>query len=425
MRILLVSKHGDGAWFVYLLKAEGYDVDWTLEDDVYHDTLAGLIPEPKPNLSSVEDYDLVVFDTTGSGAVADDVRRVTPVVGDSTLADALEHDRMFGIDVMEDVGIKVPKWEGFDDVEGAKQWLSEFGKRSVFKPCGEGDSAATTYVSKSAEDMVRYLDTVQKEAHGHPFILQEFVQGTEISTEGWFNGHDFVLMNHTLEEKKFMNDGVGPNTGCAGNVVWVPTRMTVAYEQGLKKMTEFLREANYVGPLDLNSIVTEGDLYGIEWTPRFGYEGTCNVTQLLGVPFGRFLHEIATGATPTVSIRHRFVASIRTSIPPYPLDIKKFKKGTGAGVPCKGLPEVETMYLSNMHLDESGAMETLALDGPIGAPMASGDSPRMALDAVLRVVERMEVPDLQYRTDLADVIEKRYNTLLVQGWLRSAGEINV
>jgi phosphoribosylamine-glycine ligase len=92
----------------------------------------------------------------------------------------------------------------------------------VFKPNGgQEQDTATTYVSKSSDDMLRYLDKLGTITKGVEFILQEVVNGTEVSVEGWFNGEDFYFINGTLEEKKFMEGNKGPNTGCAGNLVWV------------------------------------------------------------------------------------------------------------------------------------------------------------------------------------------------------------
>src|SRR4029077_11265133 len=130
--------------------------------------------------------------------------------------------------------------------------------------------------------------------------------------------------------------GLGPNTGCAGNLVWMPTRSSVLFERGLHRAKDALGASGFVGPIDLNAIVTAGEIYGLEWTPRFGYEGTCNTMALLPGDFVEFLHAIAIGGTPTEAApTAAFAATVRLTVPPYPIQMKNASKY--AGVPIKGI----------------------------------------------------------------------------------------
>lgn len=426
MNILLVSNSGEGAWFTWLLEHNGHKVSWVVGDDREADTLRGLIPPPLASIEHPSSYDLIVFDMTGTGDVADELRQHTPVIGCSELADKLEHDREFGIDFMQRAGITVPAWQAFDDVSDGLRWLRAKKKRVVFKPIGAGDDSSLTYVGKSVEDMERYLDILFRRVKVKRFLFQEFVEGTEVSTEAWFNGDQFFALNHTLEEKKFMAGGLGPNTGCAGNVVWMPPRSNALFERGLAKVAPLLKEAGYVGMVDLNTIVTEGEIYGLEWTPRFGYEGTCNLTRLLPMEFGEFMHTIAVGGTPTLgAARHPFAATIRVSIPPYPTFplpqamTKKFE-----GTPVSGIDpaKLDAWFLCGVRLREGSEEEIETCgDGFIGCPIGVGDSIRQAFSECEQAIGCLLLPNLQYRNDLRHCIEKRYETLLLQGWLRPTG----
>src|SRR5437899_10220152 len=182
--------------------------------------------------------------------------------------------------------------------------------------------------------MIAYLEKLTNKVKMKEFLLQEFVEGTEVSTEAWFNGEDFFALNHTLEEKKFMAGGVGPNTGCAGNVVWLPAHPTAVFDSGLARAKRLLSKNNFVGPIDLNTIVTPRECFGLEWTPRFGYEGTCNLINLLPMEFGEIMYKIATGEAPKLDDpKAAFAVSIRLTVPTYPnpSDPKKY-----AGIPVHG-----------------------------------------------------------------------------------------
>lgn len=417
MHILLVSPETDGAWFVWLLRHEGHDVDWITQSEKYASSLSGLIPKPLSKVPDPKKYDLVVFDSAGLGESADHCKSITPTIGSSTLADALEHDRIFGLQAMEDAGIKVPEWKPFQDKGAAIAWLKETNKRTVLKPIDDEHlNKDSTYVSTSSADMIAFIET-KLDPKCKSFVLQEFVDGIEISTEAWWTGKEWVVLNHTLEEKKFMAGGIGPNTGCAGNVLWMPDKPNVLFEQGLAKIAPLLEASTFVGMVDLNTIVTEGNAYGLEWTPRFGYEGTCNLVSLLPVGFGEFLHTVAVGKAPTMAQpRHRFVASVRVSVPPYPYadSSRKLIK-----VPINGLDTdtLERFILYDAEMD-SDQLITSGTYNAIGAPIEGGSSIAEAFAKVYGVIKTLQVPNLQYRNDIEACVTKRYDQIERWGWLR-------
>jgi phosphoribosylamine--glycine ligase len=403
---------------------EGHDVSWIAKHQRDKDSLRGLLPPPLETIGNPSDYDLVVYDFCADGKGADEIRSLTPVIGSSEFSDQLEHDRTFGIKFMEECGIPVPPYETFTDVGDAIAWLNETKKRCVFKPSGDVQDKATTYVSKSSEDMIKYLEVLQKRAKISEFLLQEFIEGTEVSTDGWFNGTTFCAVAHTLEEKKFLSGGVGPNTGCSGNLVWMPSGVNPLFERGLRRAEACLQRAGFVGPIDLNTIVTEGEVYGLEWTPRFGYEGTCNVMALMPVNFGEFMHQIATSSTIAPIIpKAAFAATIRVTVPPYPTQIKNASKF--AGVPIEGinLDKLDRFFLSDVRVKEGteDELETGGVDGLIGAPIGLGDTIHGAFGECQAIIDELKIPDMMYRNDIEKCVENRYELLRKQGWLRRLG----
>lgn len=419
MKILLCSDKGDGAWFQWQLSHEGHEVDWTCRDEKYANSLHGIIPPPLKRVPNPAAYDLVVYDASGMGESADYARTKTPTIGGSSLADRLEEDRIFGIEFMEAAGIRVPDWEAFDSKDKAIAWLEKNHKRTVVKPVGEFENKALTYVSKNSEDMIRFLEKMPSAVH--TFVLQEFIEGTEVSTEAWWTGTEWVALNHTLEEKKFMAGGIGPNTGCAGNVLWMPAKKNAIFEQGLERAGALLAQTDFVGAVDLNTIVTEGEIYGLEWTPRFGYEGTCNLTRLLPIPFGDFLYKVALGQNPNLGLaRAKFAATIRISVPPYP---NAETSRTRNKVPIKGIDinKLDTFVLYDVVMDEKGELSTEGNYNAIGTPIGCGETIVGALDEVKAAIKRLDIPDLQWRNDVDKCINERYGTLQTQGWLRPIG----
>lgn len=421
MKIIITSLRGDGFWFSLRLLREGHKVDLYLKDKRYKNVLRGIVPsllEKEPDYSK---YDLSIFDLTGLQGLAEKSARVCPTIGDSNFATQIEDDRLFGMQFMEYCGINIPKYEAFTSFDAARQYILENKKKYVFKADGD-QSSDVTYVSKSPEDMLEYMDALGDKIKGADrFILQEVVSGgTEVSMEGWFDGTEFSSINVTLEEKKFLNNNLGPNTGCAGNIMFFPqVQRCQLFNEGLGKTEGYLRDIGFHGMIDLNTIVTEDKVFGLEWTPRFGYDASATVFHLIKSDLGEFFYKYASGKPEHVEVQTgRFAAAIRLSIPPYPFESDDFDIYQ-EGVPIKGVEE-EDLVDFNLHdamLNDDDKLVTCGRGyGLIGMPIRGAESIERAFELCYNKIDKLEIPNLQYRTDLACCISKRYNTLEKQGW---------
>lgn len=420
-KILISTYTGYGNWFSLRLQEEGHDVDiyYHGEKNNTRYVMDGLIKPPSMAEPSFGKYDLVLFDLTGKPALAERAAKLTKVIGDGNFNSEIEEDRIFGIEVMEESGINVPPWEAFDDLGEAKKFIKKTQKTYVFKPSGGQDQdTASTYVSKNAQDLLDYLDKLGKTSKGVEFILQEVVKGTEISTEAWFNGEDFYLLNSTLEEKKFMDQGRGPNTGCSGNLVWVYDEMNppLIFREGLAKLKNFLKQYNYHGMIDLNTIVSDRELYGLEWTPRFGYDATATLFNLIKSDLGDFLVSISQGIKPDYQVNNLFSAGIRVSIPPYPSEIEGHHPEE---IPINGIEEediVRNFYLYDCCCVDSDLL-TVGVNGFIGLPIYNGAKIGDVFYKVNEKIKNLRIPDMQYRNDIEKCVSERYKILSLQGWL--------
>lgn len=422
MRVCLASQFGEGAWFAWKMAAEGHDVSVAVRDEHYARALGGLVEVmPGQAVYEASTYDMVVFDATGSGEAADEAREEVPTVGDSKLADLLEEDRLYALDFMTRCGVLVSPYEAFDNPADGIRHIKRRAKRLVFKPIGDQDDKSTTYVSKSAEDMLRYFDVLFRTAKVKQYILQDYVEGVEASTEVYINQTGYYALNHTIETKKFLNNELGGNTGCSGSLCWMARKENALFEKGLKKCVEPLQELGYAGPIDLSTITNAEGTWALEFTPRFGYDATALLTRLIPVGFGDFLYAIASGERPPdLTSTHPFCASVRLSVPPYPSEglPDKFYK---TGIPIEGLsPEFFDRFFvyDVQRRGESDELETAGLCGWIGSPMATGETPGGACESAYDMLKHVCVPNAQYRTDICEATTRRYLKLREEGLLK-------
>ena len=396
--VKLISKSGDMLPLVARMKEAGHKVLVYVEEakDIYE----GIIDKVKDiNELDIQEDDLVLFDMVGAGKGADILRnRGHRVIGASALTDKIELDRSFGLEFMMEHSCDIPPTVGVDTLDEAKEVIEKTGSRYVIKPDGN-QTTDLTYVSNSAEELLRMIEYFKDKVDNEtPVVLQEFVEGIEMSTEAWFNGKRFLLpINSTFEEKKLMNENKGPNTGCSGNVVWFWSDEVseILYEMLFKKMEPELAEAGYVGPIDINAIWTEDGPKGLEYTARFGYDAIQCLSRLIQMELGEFLYMLPE-LTEIPAEQNTYAMSVRVSIPPYPNegDVPQMPLGVDKA------PK-DNVYLSDVMIRD-GVLHSAGSDGYVACVAAHGKRHVKVISEVYDIVEKLEIPDAQYRTDIGD-----------------------
>jgi len=416
MKVCLVSVGGDGLSVLLRIQEAGHNcVMWCKKAP---SVLGRGFVERAVSWRKHLNSDLFLFDMVGLGHIADRLRRMgKTVLGGGVVNDKIELDRDYGHDLMKEYGIPTPDYWEFNTKEEVQNFLRSKRGRYVLKPSGN-QPTMFTYVAQdeNSEDLREYLSSLDLKG---PFVLEKFVEGVEVSTEGWFDGEKFVLpINHTFEEKKFMEGDKGGNTGCMGSVVWVCDRDKL-FESTLGKLEPFLRRVGYVGPLDINCIVADKP-YGLEFTARFGY----NAIQVLlegflpGEDLGYVLWRFATRNLDTLPIGSDWLVAVRLSIPPWPwVDEPRILKELCYGVPVLYPEDASPHIWWDDVFREGRSVKCAGGDGVICSVSARGRSLREALRRVYRTIGNIRVPNLQYRSDIGKRVPEDFDTLVSGGWV--------
>jgi phosphoribosylamine--glycine ligase len=422
MKFLMVSECGEGAGVLKIIADEGNDCRIYINDPCYRNVYDGLLDKAKK--IDPKKGEIIIFDFSSFGKIADNLKKSGAlVVGASSFADALEQDRKFGFDVMEEAGIKIPLTAEFEDFNDVSEYLDAncekddgTERRFVFKPSGKLLPCHLTYVSKDRGDLEEYTKYVRDNYSKNieSFVLQEFVEGVVVSSELWCDGTKFLRPgNHTLEVKALMNGNLGPATGCAGNLVYTEEGPCRIINQGIAKAEAACVKAGHVGPVDLNTVVNEEGVWALEWTPRFGYCATPTQMFLMKNSIGQFFADVAKQQASHVPMTDKYAAGVRLSIPPYPLEPKNTDQvqvvRPNVGIPIRGLTEANAgaMYFYEVMLQDGALMHSSG-PGLIGCAMGLGDSPYEAFQQPYRILDSLKIPEKQYRTDLCGVLCDMY-----------------
>src|SRR6266446_4196986 len=343
------SDAGDGLFLARRFQREGHRVRAYINETNAKDVYRGIIP--LSNNPSPEKGEIVIFDMVKYGVQADEWRaKGFKVIGASRFADALELNRPAGTEMMRKIGIRTPETHVFQTLDPAKTFLSKQREEDkwYFKPSGNQPTASTWGALPSF-----LLEYLEEEYEGGQFELQREIKGTEISLEGWWDGKRWVHpFNSTVEDKKLMAGDLGPRTGCMVNVVWAyeDPRPLLAIKT-IAKLAPYLEASGHVGPIDLNMILDEeGTPFGLEWSPRFGYDALQALCLLVQGDAGRQFADFAEGRLEAFDVRTDvYGMTLNVSVPPFP-DSKHAKDARGTRLDKKLLGD-PGVYLRDVMIE--------------------------------------------------------------------------
>ncbi len=235
----------------------------------------------------------------------------------------LEHDRASFLDICREVGVRVGAFEVVETFEELERAVERFRSEKVVIK-GEfstilADKDEALFLLRENEEEIR------KGLESEYAIVQEFIEGYEISCEVWVrNGVPvFPLTNFTIETKRFLAGDLGKMTGGETNLVFfIPDgRFYKELEEETLKFLSHRAFSGYTGEYDINYIIDEnGRSCALEITPRIGYPGTITLGHILysnGVYFDEMLQELVRGGDCEYG-REGFGFGVKVSIPPYP-----------------------------------------------------------------------------------------------------------
>ena len=320
MRILLVGSGGREhalAWKLkqsrscdYLLCAPGNAGIAQLVDckPVAVDDIDGLV-----KLAQDERIDFVVVgpEIPLSLGLADRLNAAgIPVFGPSQKAAQLESSKGFTKDLCKKYNIPTAAYERFTDIPAALAFLDKMGAPIVIKAdglaAGKGVVVAMTMDEAKAaiEDM---LSGNAFGASGASIVIEEFMEGEEVSYFALTDGKTILPLNTAQDHKRVGDGDTGPNTGGMG--AYSPARLMtpelndIVIHDILKPTVAGMAADGcpFQGVLYAGLMVKDGKPRLVEYNARFG-DPECQTLMLrLKSDLVDMLYACATGKLDTVT----------------------------------------------------------------------------------------------------------------------------
>ena len=245
------------------------------------------------DLATAEHVDLVVVGPEAplAAGVADALRaRGVPTFGPSASAARIETSKRFAKEVMVRAGVPTARASHHTDVDSARRAVAELGAPVVIKAtglaAGKGVVVAETVADAHAAIDRMLLGGALGDA-GSEILVEEFMEGEELSLFALTDGERFLTMLPVQDHKRLFAGDAGPNTGGMGAYapVAIGTRSIVrdAAARIIEPTLGALRErgCTFRGLLYAGLMITSEGPKVVEFNCRFGDPETQAVLPLM------------------------------------------------------------------------------------------------------------------------------------------------
>ena len=213
-----------------------------------------------------------------------------PCFGPRSEAAVIEGSKVFSKNLMKKYGIPTARYEVFTEMEDALHYLETAPIPAVIKADGLalGKGVIIAQTRDAAFQAVREMMEVRKfGASGDRIVIEEFLEGPEVSVLSFTDGKTIVPMVSSMDHKRAGDNDTGLNTGGMGTVAPNPYYTPEVAARCMEEIfLPTVRAMNaegrtFKGCLYFGLMITKGGPKVIEYNCRFGDPETQVVLPLL------------------------------------------------------------------------------------------------------------------------------------------------
>ena len=271
---------------------------------------------------------------------------------------------------------------------------------------GKGVIIAPTHpeAKSAAKDML--MGTSFGDA-GMKIVVEEFLDGYELSVFAICDGKDYVVLPAAQDHKRLLNDDQGPNTGGMGAYAPTPLVDETIYAKLRERVIEPTLSGMesegmpFTGVLFIGVMVVKGEPIILEYNVRFGDPECEELMPLLKSPASELFYKAATGdlASAQIEFHDRYAVGVVVASGDYP-----YKNSMPAEIIVDEIHHddlAENAHISYAGVTREADGKLYATGGRVLVCVGTGDSIRQARDRAYMLVGQVHFVGKQCRTDIA------------------------
>ena len=343
--------------------------------------------------------------------LTDDLRKAGILCfGPSGLAARLEASKAWSKDFMKRNDIRTARFQNFTDFDTASKYIESLEYNVVIKASGLAAGKGVIIPASKKEAIEAARDILCEKAFGEAgdeIVVEEFLQGEEVSVLAFCDGFLSVCMPGAQDHKRVFDGDKGPNTGGMGAYAPAPILTPELRDKCAsilqKTVTAMANEGiPYEGVLYAGFIVTKNGDTGslepvvLEYNCRFGDPETQVLLPLLQSDLYEVLVACAEHRLYKDDVRWKkntVACTVVCASEGYP---GPYRKGDVVSIPCN--TNVSTIYHAGTTI-EKGKLVTSG--GRVLAVTGLGSTIVSARKAAYSALNNITWEGMQYRGDIA------------------------
>jgi phosphoribosylamine--glycine ligase len=342
----------------------------------------------------------------GAGIVDQFRRARQPIFGPTRAAAEIETSKAFAKDLMLRAGIPTAAASRHGDVDSAKRAVRHFGAPVVVKATGLAGGKGVV-VCGSVAEADRAVDAMLRDRSlgeaGAEVLIEEFMEGEELSVFAITDGVSFLGMLPAQDHKRLLDGDEGPNTGGMGAYAPVsiaePAIVHSIHTRIIGPTLEALRDQArpFTGLLYAGLMLTDGGPKVVEFNCRFGDPETQALLPLLRSSLLEPLLAVATGeglrGASRLDWERRSAVTTVVTAPGYPATPR-----TGSPIRLPAEAADTMVFHAGTACGTDDVLRTAG--GRVVACTAVGGSMRAARERSLAAAREVRFDGAHFRTDI-------------------------
>ena len=329
------------------------------------------------------------------------------IFGPNQKATQIESSKVFSKYLMKKYNIPSANYVVFQDIKKAFDYVKQQAFPLVIKADGLA-AGKGVFIVQGIKQAQEALDSLMKKKifgdAGEYVVIEEFLEGEEISVLAFSDGETIVPMVSSQDHKKIFNKDKGPNTGGMGAYSPVPfyndLSRKIVLQKILKPTIEGLKTEGreYKGVLYAGLILTKEGPKVLEFNARFGDPETQVVLPRLETDLIDIFNAVIEGNLHKINLKWKDNAVVCVVIASggYP---GKYQKGKVIGG-LKSLAEMKNIIAFHAGTKfQDGKVVTSG--GRVLSITAWADTIFEAKEKAYEGVEKIYFEEMYYRKDIA------------------------
>jgi len=339
-----------------------------------------------------------------SGIVDEFEKNNLKCFGPKACAAIIEGSKVFSKYLMKKYNIPTAEYMEFEDPEAAKNYLKDVDYPVVVKADGLAAGKGVV-IAKCYEEAFSAVHEIMEDkvfkAAGDKIIIEEFMEGPEVSVLAFTDGKTVKPMVSSRDHKRIYDDDMGPNTGGMGTISPAPGYTDDMAEYCMNNLFIPTMEAmksegrTFKGVLYFGLMLTKDGPKMLEYNCRFGDPETQVILPRLKTDLVDIMEAVVYEKLQDIEIEWdgKAASCVIISSGGYPWSYEKGKVIYG----LDSMPKDIMVFHSGTKIEEGNIVTD---GGRVLGVTALGDNVDSAAKKVYSVIDHIKFEGMHYRKDI-------------------------